>query len=316
MVTINLGSPWFSFNLSISFPVPPPNSYKAQMYTANRQVLCQRRLVKISCYSQLHRKMACSGVALLLQFAALLLSLLATMPTTAHSNYQTTDCRHYHPDMLGTVADGDEHRGCGQTSGRSTSGTWMTPSTPSTTTPSTSVISTTATTEPPVDVGALKSTISRQVTALYRAADDLLSSIVEDFDLEYPGKRTPCFYAERSKGNYPGNNLGERLGSDLITMEKYRDYFSRLQHLQMSQYEALLVGLRDLRENVGLLVNALNTSAVPAPGALRGGAQAFGDNCFNTSSNQQAVTLLNLQVFLKEHLLQDIRMLMDGSKAA
>lgn len=241
----------------------------------------------------------------------LLYSSLATMPTTAHhTNNQATNCGHYHPDMLGTAADHDEHRVCGQTTAN---GPWMTPPTHST--PGTTSMMA-ATTELPVDLSSLISTISRQATALYRAADYLLSSIVEDFDLKFPGNQAPCFYAEREKGNHLGNDPGARLRSDHITMEKYCDYFSLLEHLRLSQYyEALLMGLTDLRGNVGILANALNTSAAPAPVAQRDGAQAFGDSCFNTGSNQQAVTLLNLQVFLKEHLLLDIRTLMDRTKA-
>lgn len=223
--------------------------------------------------------------------AAPFLSYLAATPTTAHFDKQS-GCTDYHPDLLDPVAESDGHRGCGQpttSGGSSLTAPRIIPLT-----------ATAATTEPPIDVGGLMSTISRQVTELYRAADRLHSSIVEDFDLKLPANQAPCFYAEQNKDS----NTGKKLRSDRTTVEKYHAYFAQLQD-PMGEYESLQTGLRTLKGNLSLLVRALN---VPASLPSSGGndRQTFGEICFSTSYYQQAITLLDLQVFLKDHLLQDI----------
>ena len=247
--------------------------------------------------------MVSSQVAILVLLATPLLSYLTATPTTAHFDTQS-DCRDYHPDMLGPAADSDEHRVCGRTTtpgGRSQSTPKIAPLTFSTAT-------TKATTEPPIiDVGGLTSTISRQVMELYRAAENLHSSIVEDFDLKLPARQAPCFYAERNKDKLDSSAITAqaKLRSDHTTVEKYQAYFAQIQDPEMDEYEPLQTGIRTLRGNLGLLVKALNVPAFPSTSGGKGG-QTFGDNCFSTSYYQRAVTLLNLQVFLKDYLLQDI----------
>jgi hypothetical protein len=149
-----------------------------------------------------------------------------------------------------------------------------------------------------------------QVAALLTASDNLLSSIIEDSGLKLPSVPTPCFYAPKDKGhrNHPGTTATMRLlESDHSTVEKYRDYFTPLRHHEPSEYETVFVVLRRLGDNIGILLNALNQSggsATPAPGG-----QGFSGDCFNTSHYQQAVTLLSLQVFLKDTLQQHVMLL-------
>lgn len=233
--------------------------------------------------------MAGLGVARGLTLATLLLSSLTHMPTTAHQN-QDTNCGSDDLDMLGPVVVDSDDNGCGQT-GRNTSGGSLGTAPP---TPSATTVAIT-TSEPPIDVDALKSTIRRQTMELYRDADRLQSSVVDSKKLS--AKQAPCFYTERSKDDekQQQSDPGDRLRSDYNTIEKYCGYFA-----QVSAYDSFLVGLRSLSEDVRLLATTLNASAVSS--TVNGGARGFGSHCFSTSLEQQAITLLNLQVFLKEQL--------------
>lgn len=234
---------------------------------------------------------------------ALLLSSLTSTPTKAHPD-QPTNCRHQDPDMLNPI-NGNQPQGCGQTVAAATA---VPGRSPSKTPPTLGTTTVALTPEPPVEVGDLKSTIRREAMELYRDTDDLQARIVKEFNLKLPSMPTPCFYTERSKDNKKqqgGNQLGAELRSDYATMEKYSNYFAQRQP-QMSIYESMLVGMRGLRENVGLLVNALNATA---DSMTEESVKAFGKNCLGTSYQQQAIMLLNLQVFLKEYLLQDIQAL-------